>query len=65
MPEYVIAASVFSSLREVGPATLYPRPDPVTVQFGRFVANAARFDFGISYQVKQPVTAIIAYDLKF
>jgi peptide/nickel transport system permease protein len=34
--------------------------DPVSVQFGRFVANAARFDFGISYQVKQPVTAIIA-----
>ncbi len=34
--------------------------DPVAIQFGRFVANAARFDFGISYQVKQPVTAIIA-----
>jgi peptide/nickel transport system permease protein len=34
--------------------------DPVIVQFGRFVGNAARFDFGISYQVKQPVTAIIA-----
>ena len=29
--------------------------DPVLVQFARFVGNAARFDFGISYQVKQPV----------
>ena len=34
--------------------------DPVAIQFGRFVGNAARFDFGISYQVKQPVIAIIA-----
>jgi len=34
--------------------------DPVALQFGRFLANAARFDFGISYQVKQPVTHIIA-----
>jgi peptide/nickel transport system permease protein len=34
--------------------------DPIPVQFGRFLANAARFDFGISYQLKQPVTAIIA-----
>src|SRR2546423_1848887 len=34
--------------------------DPVVIQFGRFVANAARFDFGISYQMKQPVTAIIS-----
>ena len=34
--------------------------DPVAVQFGRFVANAMRFDFGISYQMKQPVTAIIS-----
>ena len=34
--------------------------DPVAVQFVRFVASAARFDFGISYQMKQPVTAIIA-----
>ena len=33
---------------------------PIVVQFGRFVGNAARFDFGISYQMKQPVTAIIA-----
>jgi peptide/nickel transport system permease protein len=34
--------------------------DPVLVQFARFVGNAARFDFGISYQVKQPVTRLIA-----
>ena len=34
--------------------------DPVAVQFARFVAGAARFDFGISYQMKQPVTAIIS-----
>ena len=34
--------------------------DPIVVQFGRFLASAARFDFGISYQMKQPVTAIIA-----
>ncbi|NJO33520.1 MAG: ABC transporter permease [Rhodospirillales bacterium] len=34
--------------------------DPMPVQFARFVANAVRFDFGISYQVKQPVTRLIA-----
>src|SRR5262245_50083313 len=34
--------------------------DPVMTQFGRFVANMARFDFGISYQVKLPVTTLIA-----
>src|SRR4029077_7571276 len=34
--------------------------DPVAVQFARFVADAARFDFGISYQMKQPVTARIS-----
>jgi peptide/nickel transport system permease protein len=34
--------------------------DPVVVQFARFAASVARFDFGISYQLKQPVTAIIA-----
>jgi peptide/nickel transport system permease protein len=34
--------------------------DPIVVQFGRFLSSAARFDFGISYQMKQPVTAIIA-----
>jgi len=34
--------------------------DPVAVQFARFVTSAVRFDFGISYQMKQPVTAIIS-----
>ena len=34
--------------------------DPVYVQFARFVGNAARFDFGISYQIKQPVADLIA-----
>jgi len=34
--------------------------DPIAVQFARFLADAARFEFGISYQMKQPVTAIIA-----
>src|SRR5215813_3054744 len=34
--------------------------DPVPVQLGRFIAHAARFDFGISYQMKQPVLAILA-----
>ena len=33
--------------------------DPIPVQFARFLASAAQFDFGISYQIKQPVTAII------
>jgi peptide/nickel transport system permease protein len=33
--------------------------DPIPVQFVRFLSSAARFDFGISYQMKQPVTAII------
>jgi peptide/nickel transport system permease protein len=33
--------------------------DPIPVQFARFLTSAARFDFGISYQMKQPVTAII------
>ncbi|THF59486.1 ABC transporter permease [Ollibium composti] len=34
--------------------------DPVYAQFGRFVGKAARFDFGISYQIKQPVADLIA-----
>src|SRR5215216_1682415 len=34
--------------------------DPVPVQFGRFVAKAAQFDFGLSYQLKQPVLGMIA-----
>jgi peptide/nickel transport system permease protein len=34
--------------------------DPFIVQFGRFVGKAAHFDFGMSYQVKQPVMSLIA-----
>jgi peptide/nickel transport system permease protein len=34
--------------------------DPVPVQFGRFIWKAAQFDFGVSYQVKQPVITLIA-----
>ena len=34
--------------------------DPVIIQFARFVGKAARFDFGISYQIKQPVSGLIA-----
>jgi peptide/nickel transport system permease protein len=34
--------------------------DPYIVQFARFVGRAATFDFGVSYQVKQPVTKLIS-----
>ena len=34
--------------------------DPIPVQFFRFVGNAVRFEFGLSYQVKQPVAQLIA-----
>jgi peptide/nickel transport system permease protein len=34
--------------------------DPVLLQFGRFVVNAARLDFGSSYQFKTPVINLIA-----
>jgi peptide/nickel transport system permease protein len=34
--------------------------DAIPVQFLRFVSNAARFEFGISYQNKQPVAKLIA-----
>ncbi len=34
--------------------------DPVPVQFARFVWKAVNLDFGISYQVKQPVVTLIA-----
>jgi peptide/nickel transport system permease protein len=33
---------------------------PIIVQFGSFIGRAATFDFGISYQVKQPVTKLIS-----
>jgi peptide/nickel transport system permease protein len=34
--------------------------DPVYLQFGRFVGNAARLEFGISYQNKQPVSKLLS-----
>ena len=34
--------------------------DPVPVQFGRLVWKAMNLDFGSSYQMKQPVTTILA-----
>ncbi|MGN6464897.1 MAG: ABC transporter permease [Rhizobiaceae bacterium] len=37
--------------------------DPIYVQFARFVDKAAHFDFGISYQIKQPVAKLIAQRL--
>ena len=33
--------------------------DPALAQLWRFIANAAQFDFGISYQFKQPVSSLI------
>jgi peptide/nickel transport system permease protein len=33
--------------------------DPIAVQFGRYLAGAARFDFGISYQFRQPVAQLL------
>lgn len=34
--------------------------DPIYVQYGRWIANAAQGDFGISYQYKQPVVEVIS-----
>ena len=34
--------------------------DPIHIQFGRFVANAAQFNFGKSYQLRRPVSELIA-----
>ena len=34
--------------------------DPVMIQLARFILRAAQLDFGISYQFKQPVAALIA-----
>ena len=34
--------------------------DPVIVQFGRFIWDAIQFDFGTSYQFKQPVSEMLA-----
>jgi peptide/nickel transport system permease protein len=33
--------------------------DPVPLQFGRFVANTAAGEFGISYQIGRPVSALL------
>ncbi|WP_284179610.1 ABC transporter permease [Rhabdaerophilum sp. SD176] len=34
--------------------------DPTIVQFGRFIWNALHFNFGVSYQFRQPVTQLLA-----
>jgi len=34
--------------------------EPVFVQFARYLANAARFEFGVSYQFRQPVSALLS-----
>jgi len=34
--------------------------DPVLVQFGRYLGQAVRFEFGLSYQVGQPVSTLLA-----
>jgi peptide/nickel transport system permease protein len=34
--------------------------DPVPLQFWRFISNAAQFNFGVSYQFKQPVADLLA-----
>src|SRR5579863_3068254 len=33
--------------------------DPVVVQFARYLANAAQFKFGVSYQFRQPVASLL------
>ena len=33
--------------------------DPGVVQFGRYLANAAQFKFGVSYQFRQPVATLL------
>src|SRR5215471_18956104 len=33
--------------------------DPVLVQFARYFGNAARFEFGVSYQFRQPVAHLL------
>ena len=33
--------------------------DPVPVQFARYLANAAQFKFGVSYQFRQPVASLL------
>ncbi len=38
--------------------------DPIHVQFSRFVVNASKGEFGISYQLRRPVSELIT-PLKF
>src|SRR5215471_4437619 len=33
--------------------------DPVLVQFGRYIVNAAQFKFGVSYQFRLPVADLL------
>ena len=33
--------------------------DPIFVQYARFVGNAVRGEFGVSYRIRRPVSAII------
>jgi len=33
--------------------------DPIYIQFSRFVGNASKGNFGISYQLKRPVSELI------
>src|SRR5205085_7758330 len=33
--------------------------DPIPIQFARYFANAAQFNFGVSYQFRQPVAALL------
>src|SRR6267142_884994 len=33
--------------------------DPIPVQFGRYLVNAAQFKFGVSYQFRQPVSTLL------
>ena len=34
--------------------------DPIHIQFSRFVVNASKGNFGISYQLKRPVSELIS-----
>ena len=34
--------------------------DPIYIQFSRFVVNASKGNFGISYQLKRPVSELIS-----
>ena len=34
--------------------------DPIYIQFSRFVINASKGNFGISYQLKRPVSELIS-----